>query len=1066
MFIQPARKPKKVLLLGSGALKIGEAGEFDYSGSQAIKALKEEGVKVVLINPNIATVQTSADMADEVYFLPVTPEFIEQVIEREAVDAILLAFGGQTALNAGLALHDAGVLERHNVRVLGTPVETIRRTEDRALFAAAMDEIDVKIARSIACSTPDEVRAAVAKIGLPVMLRGAFALGGLGSAIVRDQDHLERMLEALFSQTTQVLVEESLEGWKEIEYEVVMDAHGNGVTVCNMENMDPMGIHTGESIVVAPSQTLNNAEYHMLREVALRAIRHLGVCGECNIQYALDPEGDDYRVIEVNARLSRSSALASKATGYPLAYVAAKLALGHSLTDLPNQITRCTSAFFEPALDYVVVKVPRWDLEKFDRVERTIGSSMKSVGEVMAIGRDFLEALQKALRMVGVGVQGLEGETMQRVDLDEAVSVASPYRVFALANALRRGYSVEQLHESSSIDPWFLHQVARVVAMEGRVTDAAWPLSTDLLEDLKCAGFSDAQIGRLAGHTEAEVRTLRWDAGLHPIRRQIDTLAAEYPAETNYLYLSYDGREDEAPRPERERVIVLGSGVYRIGSSVEFDWCCVSALQEARALGYETVLINYNPETVSTDFDICDRLIFDEISLETVLEICRRENPVGVIVSVGGQVANNLAVGLAAAGISILGTAADRIDNAEDRHRFSNLCDRAGIDQPRWTEYTGNQDLDRVAEQVGYPVLVRPSYVLSGAAMRVVDDREHLQSFLERAALVSPDYPVVISHYETGAKEIEIDAVADHGEILVWAISEHVENAGVHSGDATIVLPPQKLYLETVRRIKKIARRMAGELEITGPFNIQFLARDNHIKVIECNLRASRSIPFVSKATKVNYIHLATRVMLGRKPDVGENRALDLDYVVVKAAQFSFTRLPGADPTLGVEMASTGEVACFGEDLDEALLKSLLSTGFRRPRTGVLVAIGPDREKEAFVPYARHLQGMGLNIHATSGTARVLDAAGVPCSAVHKLREKRSPSSVDVIRDGKVDLVINVPETFSDEEAYDGFAIRRTAVDHSVPLFTNTQLARALVMALLRKTDADLLPKPWSEYHP
>jgi len=1066
MFIRPTWKPKKVLLLGSGALKIGEAGEFDYSGSQAIKALKEEGVEVVLINPNIATVQTSAGMADDVYFLPVTSAFIEQVIEREAVDAILLAFGGQTALNAGLALHDSGVLEEHGVRVLGTPVETIRRTEDRALFAAAMDEIDVKIARSTACSTPGEVRAAAKEIGLPVMLRGAFALGGLGSAIVRDRDQLEGMLGTLFSRTTQVLVEESLEGWKEIEYEVVMDAHGNGVTVCNMENMDPLGIHTGESIVVAPSQTLNNAEYHMLREVALRAIRHLGVCGECNIQYAVDPEGGDYRVIEVNARLSRSSALASKATGYPLAYVAARLALGHRLTDLPNLITRRTSAFFEPALDYVVVKVPRWDLEKFARVERTIGSSMKSVGEVMAIGRDFLEALQKALRMVGVGVQGLEGETMERLDLDEAISVASPYRVFALACALRRGDSVEKLHERSRIDPWFLHQVARVVAMEERISGSAWPLSVDLLEDLKRAGFSDAQIGRLAGRTEADVRALRWDLGFHPIRRQIDTLAAEYAAETNYMYLSYDGREDEAPPTERERVLVLGSGVYRIGSSVEFDWCCVSALEEARALGYETVLVNCNPETVSTDFDVCDRLIFDEISLETVLEICRREEPVGVVVSVGGQVANNLAVGLAAAGIPILGTAAERIDAAEDRHRFSSLCDRAGIDQPAWTEYTGTQDLDRVADQVGYPVLVRPSYVLSGAAMRVVDDREHLERFLERAALVSPDYPVVISHYETGAKEIEIDAVADRGEILVWAISEHVENAGVHSGDATLVLPPQKLYLETVRRIKKIARRLAEELEITGPFNIQFLARDNHIKVIECNLRASRSVPFVSKATKVNYIHLATRVMLGRKPDQAENRALDLDFVAVKAAQFSFTRLPGADPTLGVEMASTGEVGCFGEDMDEALLKSLLSTGFRRPRAGVLVAIGPDREKEAFIPYARILHHMGLDLHATPGTARVLAAAGVPCAAVHKLREERSPSSVDVIRGGLADLVINVPETFSDEEALDGFAIRRTAVDHGVPLFTNTQLARALVMALHRKTDADLPPKPWSEYHP
>ena len=1064
MFINRHQKPKNVLLLGSGALKIGEAGEFDYSGSQAIKALREENIRVVLVNPNIATVQTSADMADEVYFLPVTPYFVEQVIARENIDGILLSFGGQTALNTGLALYDSGVLQRYGVRVLGTPIETIRHTEDRALFADRMGEIDIKIARSRACSSPAEVMAAVEEIGMPVMLRGAFALGGLGSSIVKDRAQLEDMLPSIFSQMPQVLVEESLEGWKEIEYEVVMDAHGNGITVCNMENMDPLGIHTGESIVVAPSQTLNNSEYHKLREIALKAIGHLGICGECNIQYALDPMSEDYRVIEVNARLSRSSALASKATGYPLAYVAAKLALGHSLLELPNKITRKTSAYFEPALDYVVVKVPRWDLEKFANVEKTIGSSMKSVGEVMAIGRDFLEALQKALRMVGVGVQGLEGETMRLIDIDEAVSVASPYRVFALANALRQGYTVQRLHELSKIDPWFLHQVRRVVDLEKDIQSAARPLPADVLLALKQAGFADGQIGRIAGESEETVRAWREACDLHPVRRQIDTVAAEYAAETNYLYLSYDGDEDEAITGTAKRVLVLGSGVYRIGSSVEFDWCCVSAIRTARELGYETILLNYNPETVSTDFDVCDRLIFDEISLETVLEVCRRENPVGVIVSVGGQVPNNLAVALSKRGIPILGTDPDMIDTAENRHRFSELCDRADIDQPLWMEYTGDQDLSLVEQRVGFPVLVRPSYVLSGAAMRVVHDTEHLENFLQRAALVSPDYPVVITHYETGAKEIEIDAVADHGNIVVWAISEHIENAGVHSGDATLVLPPQKLYLETVRRIKKIAHRMARELHITGPFNMQFLARDNHIKVIECNLRASRSIPFVSKATGVNYIELATRLMLGEKVTVDENRTLDLDYVAVKAAQFSFSRLSGADPTLGVEMASTGEVGCFGEDLDEALLKSLISTGFRRPEKGALLALGTDKDKKSFVPYARTLHSMGLHLYATPGTARVLTAEGVDCTTVYKLSEDRHPSTVDILRQGSVDIVINIPFTYSDTETRDGYAIRRMAVDHAIPLFTNIQLARTIITALTRKTDGQLLVKPWRAY--
>jgi len=1003
-----APRPRRALLLGSGALKIGEAGEFDYSGSQAIKALKEEGIPVVLVNPNIATIQTSEHLADEVYFLPVTPEHVTRVIEREDVDAIFLSFGGQTALNCGLALADQGVLAQHGVRVMGTPVETIRDTEDRDLFCQRLAEIGVDTARSAACGSPAAVREAAARIGFPVMLRGAFALGGMGSTICRDDVELDAALQTIFAQVSQVLVEESLQGWKEIEYEVVADGDGNCVTVCNMENLDPMGVHTGESIVVAPSQTLNNHEYHLLREVALRTIRHLGIVGECNIQYALDPHSDTYRVIEVNARLSRSSALASKATGYPLAYIAAKLALGHSLLELPNAVTRRTKAFFEPALDYCVVKAPRWDLEKFSQVTHVIGSSMKSVGEVMAIGRDFLEALQKALRMLQVGVEGLEGETMDFESLEEAIRVPNPYRIFAIANALRHGVSAEKIHRWSRIDPWFLSQCARVVAaeqaLEHAVEEQGWPLPAALLRDLKQMGFADGQIARIVSRgadntadpvrrpqaTEADVRRLRHELGIKPIRRQIDTLGAEYPAETNYLYLSYDGQQDEAVSGNRPRVVVLGSGVYRIGSSVEFDWCCVNAVRAARDLGYETILLNHNPETVSTDFDACDRLVFDEISLETVLDLVDQERPEGVIVSVGGQVSNTLAFGLAEAGVRILGTSAESIDRAEDRHKFSSLCDEAGLDQPRWTEYTGEQDLAEIADKLGFPMLVRPSYVLSGAAMRVVWEQAHLENYLRRAALVSPDHPVVITRFETGSKEIEIDAVADHGELVVWAIAEHIENAGVHSGDATLVIPPQKLYLETVRRIKQATRKLARALDITGPFNIQFLARDNRIRIIECNLRASRSAPFVSKASKINFIDVATRIMLGRRPDGLENRTLDMDYVVVKAPQFSFTRLTGADPTLGVEMASTGEVACFGEDLYEALLKSLSAAGFQRPGAagfqrpgtagfqrpgaagrgaGVLLSIGGDEAKAGFETAISLLAELGYPIHATAGTA-------------------------------------------------------------------------------------------------
>lgn len=1064
MFLNRLNKPKKVLLLGSGALKIGEAGEFDYSGSQAIKALKEEGVKVVLLNPNVATVQTSEGMADEVYFLPVNAETAEEIIKKEKTDGIMIAFGGQTALNAGLALYDGGALERNGVQVYGTPIEAVRNTEDRELFAKKMREIGVKIARSKAACTASEVKAAVDEIGLPVILRGAFALGGLGSSIVKTEEQLEKILPNLFSQSSQILVEESLEGWKEIEYEVVADAGGACITVCNMENLDPLGVHTGDSIVVAPSQTLNNAEYYMLREIALKTIRHLGIIGECNIQYALDPHSEDYRVIEVNARLSRSSALASKATGYPLAYVAAKLALGFSLTELPNEITRKTSAFFEPALDYCVVKVPRWDLEKFSGVETTIGSSMKSVGEAMGIGRDFAEALQKALRMVSIGVEGLEGETMRSVDLREAISVANPYRIFAVANALRRGFAEDEICALSRIDRWFVSQIKRVVDMERKIEASAWPLEKELLLELKKTGFSDAQIAGIAGRTAEEVRGLRRELSVRPIRRQIDTLAAEYAAQTNYLYLSYDGTIDEAIDGKEKKVLILGSGVYRIGSSVEFDWCCVNAVQTAKELGYDVVLLNCNPETVSTDYDVCDKLIFDEISLETVLEIVEIEKPWGVILSVGGQVPNNLAVKLANNGVKILGTQAEMIDAAEDRHKFSSLCDAAGIDQPAWMEYKGEGDLALAREKIGYPALVRPSYVLSGAAMRVVNDETQLRNFLARAALVSPDYPVVISRYETGAKEIEIDAVADDGKIAAWAISEHVENAGVHSGDATLVLPPQRLYLETVRRIKAVAKLLAEKLRISGPFNIQFLARDNHIKVIECNLRASRSLPFVSKTTKVNYVKLATKIMLGERVEPGDNKALDLDYVAVKAAQFSFLRLPGADPTLGVEMASTGEVACFGDDLHEALLKSLISTGFKIPKIGVLVAVGPDKEKKDFADFSETLYKLGLRVYATPGTAKALREAGRECETVYKLSENKSPSTIDVIVNRGVDMVINIPKGGNESERIDGFAIRRTAVDRGASLITNIQLAKAIIKALECGAHKRLSAKPWSAY--
>ncbi len=1061
-------KPRKVLLLGSGALKIGEAGEFDYSGSQAIKALKEEGIRVVLVNPNIATIQTSENMADRVYLLPVEVETVERIIAKERVDALLLSFGGQTALNCGVELYKRGVLERYQVRVLGTPVETILDTEDRERFIGVLNEIHVKTARSIACTDENQARQAVERIGLPVILRGAFSLGGKGSAIVRTGEELERALPRAFAGIPQVLVEEYLAGWKEIEYEVVRDARDNCVTVCNMENVDPLGIHTGESIVVAPSQTLSNHDYHFLRELAIKTIRKLGIVGECNIQYALDPKTSDYRVIEVNARLSRSSALASKATGYPLAYVAAKLSLGYSLVDLANVITRRTSAFFEPALDYIVIKIPRWDLEKFARVREEIGTEMKSVGEIMAIGRRFEEVLQKGLRMLQIGVQGLGFESMGFSEYDDErlkkrIALPAPRRMFAIAEGFRRGMSVEDIAILTAIDPWFLQKIETLIAHEKTLQRTAWPVDKETMRRSKQLGFGDHQLAKGFEITTEAVRDVRNKQDIHPCIKQIDTLAAEYPAETNYLYLTYNGQDDDVRPSMRDKVMVLGSGAYRIGSSVEFDWCCVNAVNTCRELGYETILLNYNPETVSTDYDVCDRLFFDEINAETVLEIWRKEQPHGVILSVGGQTPNNLALTLAEAGVTILGTQAEDIDRAEDRHKFSQLCDDLEIDQPLWAEMTDRQSLRDVGTKLGFPVLVRPSYVLSGAAMCVAYTEEQLDNYLQRATSVSPEHPVVMSKYEVDSKEIEIDAVAYQGELFNYALSEHVEKAGVHSGDATLVLPGQKIYLRTLRKIKQITRQIAKALKITGPFNIQFLARNNMVKVIECNLRASRSFPFVSKVTGTNFIAVATHGMLGR-PLRERTDSIDLDYIAIKAPQFSFSRLSGADPTLGVEMASTGEVACFGDDLHEALMKSLLSTGFRYPQKGVLLSIGRQQDKLAFVEAAALLHQRGLPLLATRGTAAFLESHGLPVSLVHKESDGLSPSITETLKSGRVDLVINIPREYSVTENQDGYRIRRDAVDLGIPLFTNLQLAEMVVRAIADTPKESLKLLAWDEY--
>ena len=1065
----------KVLLLGSGALKIGEAGEFDYSGSQALKALREEGIYSVLINPNIATVQTSEGVADKIYYLPVTPEFVEQVIEKERPDGILLSFGGQTALNCGVALYKSGVLEKYNVQVLGTPVQAIIDTEDREIFAGKLAEINVKTPKSIAASDMEEAFAAVDKLGFPVIIRAAYTLGGLGSGFCSNKEELERLATSAFSYSPQVLVEESLKGWKEVEYEVVRDKYDNCITVCNMENFDPLGIHTGESIVVAPSQTLSNSEYHKLRSIAIKIIRHIGIVGECNVQYALDPNSEDYRVIEVNARLSRSSALASKATGYPLAFVAAKLGMGYGLHEIKNSVTKVTTACFEPALDYVVCKIPRWDLNKFEGVSKVIGSSMKSVGEIMAIGRSFEEAIQKGIRMIGQGMHGFVGNVLKTKDIDEELVNPTDSRIFAIAGAFDKGYSVDKIHELTKIDHWFLQRLENIHLLKEELSkfDKETNVSESLLRKAKQYGFSDFQIGRLTvkntslSHHEKmlKVRDYRKKLGVLPCVKQIDTLAGEYPAMTNYLYVTYNGSENDV-KYEHDgcSVIVLGSGAYRIGSSVEFDWCGVSALNTIRKVGYRSVMINYNPETVSTDYDTCDRLYFDELSFERVMDIIELEEPKGVVVSTGGQIPNNLAMRLYGQHVNILGTSPESIDRAEDRQKFSTMCDELGIDQPRWSELTSIEDIYHFVDKVGFPVLIRPSYVLSGAAMNVVSNKDELLHFLELAAEVSKDHPVVVSEFIEQAKEVEIDAVAQEGEVKAYAISEHVEFAGVHSGDATIVFPAQKLYVETIRRIKKIARSIAKELNISGPFNMQFLAKDNDIKVIECNLRASRSFPFVSKVLKYNFIDMATRIMLGEKVESLNKSVFDLDYVGVKASQFSFARLLKADPVLGVDMASTGEVGCIGENYYEAILKSMLSVGHRIPKKNILISSGPTRSKVELLNSTRMLIEKGYNIYSTAGTAKFFKENGIDTQILYWPDEDKEPNIMEYLHDRKIDMVINIPKNHTKRELDNGYKIRRAAVDYNIPLITNARLASAFIYAICKVDPTEIAIKSWDEY--
>ena len=1069
---------KKVLLLGSGALKIGEAGEFDYSGSQALKALKEEGIETVLINPNIATVQTSEGVADKIYFLPVTPYFVEKVIDKERPDGVLLSFGGQTALNCGVALYQGGVFEKYGVQVLGTPVQAIMDTEDRELFVKKLDEINVKTIKSEACENIEQARQAARDLGYPVIIRAAYALGGLGSGFCDNEEELNVLAEKAFSFSPQVLVEKSLKGWKEVEYEVVRDRFDNCITVCNMENFDPLGIHTGESIVIAPSQTLTNSEYHKLRELAIRIIRHIGIVGECNVQYAFDPESEDYRVIEVNARLSRSSALASKATGYPLAFVAAKLGLGYGLFDLKNSVTKTTSAFFEPALDYVVCKIPRWDLGKFHGVDRELGSSMKSVGEVMAIGRTFEEAIQKGLRMIGQGMHGfVENKELVIADIDKALREPTDKRIFVISKAMRAGYTVDQIHDLTKIDKWFLYKLENIMQTSKELHE--WgnnhiqlsELPKELLYKAKRQGFSDFQVARAIGYQgEMEdgilaVRAYRKAIGVLPVVKQIDTLAAEYPAQTNYLYLTYSGvANDVHYLGDHKSIVVLGSGAYRIGSSVEFDWCGVQALNTIREEGYRSVMINYNPETVSTDYDMCDRLYFDELTFERVMDILDLENPHGVIVSTGGQIPNNLAMRLDAQKVNILGTSAKSIDNAEDRDKFSAMLDRIGVDQPEWSALTSMDDINAFIQKVGFPVLVRPSYVLSGAAMNICSNQDELERFLQLAANVSKKHPVVVSQFIEHAKEVEMDAVAQNGEIIVYAISEHIEFAGVHSGDATIQFPPQKLYVETVRRIKRISRQIAKELNISGPFNIQFLARDNDIKVIECNLRASRSFPFVSKVLKINFIELATKVMLGLPVEKPEKNLFELDYVGIKASQFSFNRLQKADPVLGVDMASTGEVGCLGDDTSCAILKAMLSVGYRIPEKNILLSTGSTKQKVDMLQASRALKAKGYNLYATGGTSKFLTENGIENTRVYWPSEEGHPQALEMLHKKEIDMVVNIPRDLSVGELTNGYKIRRAAIDLNIPLITNARLASAFINAFCSMSINDIAIKSWDEY--
>ncbi len=1067
---------KKVLVLGSGALKIGEAGEFDYSGSQALKALREEGIETVLINPNIATVQTSEGVADHIYFLPVTPFFVEKVIARERPQGIMLAFGGQTALNCGVELFHKGILDKYNVKVLGTPVQSIIDTEDREIFVEKLDEIDVKTIDSIACDNKKDALEAAEKLGYPVILRAAYALGGLGSGFCDNAEQLSKLAEKAFSFSPQVLVEKSLKGWKEVEYEVVRDSFDNCITVCNMENFDPLGIHTGESIVVAPSQTLSNSEYHKLRELSIRIARHIGIVGECNVQFALCPDSEDYRVIEVNARLSRSSALASKATGYPLAFVAAKLGLGYGLFDLKNSVTKTTTAFFEPALDYCVCKIPRWDLGKFRGVNRELESSMKSVGEVMAIGRTFEEAIQKGLRMIGQGMHGfVENKELEIPDIDGALHAPTDKRIFVIEKAFDQGYSVEQIHDLTKIDCWFLEKLKNIhnIDRELRAAGSLEALPARLFRQAKTAGFSDFQIARAVGMEKEmdiekacmRVRDRRKALGIVPCVKQIDTLAGEFPAATNYLYLTYGGNHNDINYEHDHRsVVVLGSGAYRIGSSVEFDWCGVQALNTIRKEGYRSVMVNYNPETVSTDYDVCDRLYFDELTFERVLDIIDLETPHGVVVSTGGQIPNNLALKLDEQGVHLLGTSAQSIDNAEDREKFSAMLGRIGVDQPEWSALTSMDDINEFVDKVGFPVLVRPSYVLSGAAMNVCYDRDQLERFLTLAANVSKRHPVVVSQFLEHAKEVEMDAVAQNGEIIAYAISEHVEFAGVHSGDATIQFPPQKLYVETARRIKKISKKIAKQLNISGPFNIQFLARDNDIKVIECNLRASRSFPFVSKVLKINFIELAARIMLRLPVSKPDKSVFDLDYVGVKASQFSFNRLQKADPKLGVDMVSTGEVGCLGEDARAALLTAMLSVGQRVPKKSVLLSTGNGKQKGDMLSAAKLLRKHGYDIYATEGTSRHLDENGIENTRVYWPDETGTPQAVEMLDNHEIDLVINVPRNHSDKEVTNGYRIRRTAIDRNIPLITNARLASAFIKAFCTMTPDDLEIKSWQEF--